>query len=124
MDVLDKLLAFSQISAGINVKCQLQGKWQLDNPHQDRQAVAHIVSQGSAYLYHNGETIQLNQGDIAFFPKSADHTLRSQIEPVNAKTMINQAELGGFTLVQNSKTKSECDVICFAYIFTTTAKPI
>ncbi|AHG80004.1 AraC family transcriptional regulator [Mannheimia varigena USDA-ARS-USMARC-1388] len=115
MDVLDKLLAFSQISAGLNVKCQLQGKWQLDNPYQDRQAVAHIVSQGSAYLYHNGETIQLNQGDIVFFPKSADHALRSQIEPVSVKTVINQAELGGFTLVQSGNTQSECDLFCLHF---------
>ncbi|EGP03334.1 transcriptional regulator [Pasteurella multocida subsp. gallicida str. Anand1_poultry] len=69
MDILDKLLAFAQISAGISVKCQLQGDWQLENPHQTGQAIAHIISYGQAYLQHNGKIHQLKQGDIVFFPK-------------------------------------------------------
>ncbi len=100
MDILDKLLAFAQISAGISVKCQLQGDWQLETPHQTGQAIAHIISYGQAYLQHNGKIHQLKQGDIVFFPKFADHTLRNQIQPLTTKPEIHQSQLGGFTLTQ------------------------
>lgn len=115
MDILDKLLMFAQISAGISVKCRLQGDWQLDNPYQSGQAIAHIVSYGSAYLHYDGKTYRLRQGDIVFFPKSADHLLRSRIQPLASITPAHREPLGGFTLTKIGNPKSECDLFCLHY---------
>lgn len=115
MDILDKLLTFAQISAGVSVKCQLQGDWQLDNPYQNGQAVAHIISSGVGYLYYDEKTYQLQQGDIVFFPKSADHTLRSQIKPLAHNSIIKREPLGGFTLAHTDNLASECDMFCLHF---------
>lgn len=117
MDILDKLLAFAQISAGINVKCQLEGNWKLDNPYLEGQAVAHIISQGSAYLHYNGKIHQLNQGDVVFFPKSATHTLRNQLSPLTTETSVSQESLGAFTFVQtkHAQFKSDCQMFCLHF---------
>ena len=115
MDILDKLLMFAQISAGISVKCRLQGDWQLDNPYQSGQAIAHIVSYGSAYLHYNGKNYRLRQGDIVFFPKSAEHLLRNRIQPLAAITPVNREPLGGFTLAKIGNPNSECDLFCLHY---------
>ncbi|HHW7569708.1 TPA: AraC family transcriptional regulator [Mannheimia haemolytica] len=117
MDILDRLLAFAQISAGISVKCQLQGDWQLENPHQTGQAIAHIISYGQAYLQHNGKTHHLKQGDIVFFPRFADHTLRSQIQPLTSKNAVNHEQLGAFTLTQAGLSQSECDMFCLHFYY-------
>ncbi|QHB18164.1 MULTISPECIES: helix-turn-helix domain-containing protein [Mannheimia] len=115
MDILDKLLDFAQLSAGISVKCQLQGNWELDNPHQSGLAVAHIISAGCAYLEHNGQVHLLKQGDIAFFPKFSSHTLRSQIQPLATKTLLSLESLGAFTSVKTGKAQYNCDMFCLHY---------
>lgn len=115
MDILDKLLTFSQISAGINVKCRLQGDWQLDNPQKSGQAVAHIISDGSAYLHYNGKTQQLQRGDIVFFPQSLEHSIRSQFQPVEKPFHIHREIIGGFTLAETDSSVSECDMFCLHF---------
>lgn len=117
MDMLDKLLAFAQVSAGLNVKCQLQGDWQLETPFQQGQAVAHIVSQGSAYLHltANGKQIALQEGDIVFFSRSQAHTLSNQTSLTATTTNIQRQELGGFMLTQVGQLQSECDLFCLHF---------
>lgn len=117
MDILDRLLAFAQLSAGISVKCRLQGDWQLENSHQSGQAVAHIINEGQAYLEHNGKTHALKQGDIVLFPRFAEHILRSQTEPVTFKETINHKAQGAFTLKTAGKAQPECDMFCLHFYY-------
>lgn len=95
MDILDGLLALSQLSATANINCQLGIPWRLDSPDQDSQAVIHLVVKGQAYLMTPQQTRLLKQGDGVWFLQNQQHSLASH---PNAKHSSRQdlKQEGGF----------------------------
>ncbi|WFF39109.1 AraC family transcriptional regulator [Moraxella nasibovis] len=116
MDILDSLLTFAQLNAGVHINCQLSGEWALPNPHKQGQAVAHIVLKGKAYLTLDDKNILLKQGDIAFFAQMHPHLLSNlpnQSSVVSATP--NLSEQGGFVVNKIGQGESECELLCLHF---------
>lgn len=77
MDSFDGLLALAQLSATVNINCQLGKPWRLDSPHQDSQAVIHLVVKGQAYLTTPEQTTLLTEGQGVWFLCNQQHSLAS-----------------------------------------------
>lgn len=120
MDFLDKLLAFSQITGGVNIKCQLQGDWQLDSPHQAGMAIAHIVSKGTAYLSLDPHKPAqcLQAGDIVLITRALPHQLsHSPHLQAHSSVPSQQYQQGSFLINQIGQGESDCELFCLHFYY-------
>lgn len=95
MDGFDGLLTLSQLSATVNINCQLGKPWRLDSPHQDSQAVIHLVVKGQAYLRTPQQTVLLKAGDGVWFLCNQQHSLASSPD-ANSTPPKALVQEGGF----------------------------
>lgn len=121
MDILDKLIALAQITGGVTANCQLTGDWQLQNPPKTNQAVAHIVHKGRAFVAVDelGKRLDVQEGDIVFFPKIIAHTLSDCVSKNTAKiyptptqnhSTITQIQVGAGEFDERA-----CDLFCLHF---------
>lgn len=117
MDVLDQLVQFAQISGGVNVQCRFQGEWFVRHEKRMNQAVVHIVVAGSGYLKVAGESKSrlLQQGDILFFSRSAEHILSHDNGCDTPYSLPTQYHQGQFQIKQTGQ--GECDLQLFCAHF-------
>ncbi|MFA9487327.1 MULTISPECIES: AraC family transcriptional regulator [unclassified Mannheimia] len=90
---IDKLVQLAQIRGGVNVQCHFQGKWAVQHHDHANQAVVHIVTEGCGWLkLENGESRQLQKGDIVLLSRSAAHQLSSSkdVNPFPSSPDIEQ----------------------------------
>ncbi|MDO4427533.1 MAG: AraC family transcriptional regulator [Moraxella sp.] len=115
MDILDSLLTFAQLNAGVHINCQLSGDWVLPNPEMYGQAVAHIVLKGETYLTLDDKNILLKQGDIAFFAQTHAHFLKSSPQKTPPTHTAQTSEQGGFVVNKIGQGASECELLCLHF---------
>lgn len=117
MDILDTLLSFAQLSAGIHVNCQLSGDWALPNPKKDGQAVAHIVLKGEIYLLLDNQKTLLKQGDIVFFSQTYAHFLTNSPKNQYLTPTTQTHEQGGFFVNKIGQGASESELLCLHFCY-------
>ncbi|MEG0488222.1 MAG: AraC family transcriptional regulator [Acinetobacter sp.] len=73
--MLNKLIELAQIQGGLDTECQFGGEWLYSISALKSTAMIHIVRQGKGWLYINHKKIQIDVGDVIFFPHGAAHQL-------------------------------------------------
>lgn len=88
MNALNQLLTTLKIEANIYKNGQYCGMWAIDTSGAQRMTF-HIISKGCCYLLIDDETLEMNTGDVIFFPHDASHRISNvthQNVPINAAT--------------------------------------
>ena len=82
MDCLDKLIQLAQVSGEVNIRCLLQGQWQIQPNIAENQYVGafHLIEQGECWLTLDKKQIHLQAGDIFFLPQNRPHLIAGQAQ--------------------------------------------
>ena len=95
--MLNKLIELAQIQGSIDTECRIGGEWLYAIPAIKNTAMIHIVRHGKGWLYINHKKIQINTGDVIFFPHGSAHQLihfqenTSDDQVINNQTTQNQS---------------------------------
>ncbi|MDK4525464.1 AraC family transcriptional regulator [Kingella kingae] len=122
MDILDKWLTLAQCSGSVNIECRFQGRWHVQHQpsEQQMQAVAHIATQGSGYVWVDGETEAryVQAGDVLFFPRATAHILSHDSSCQNGGDAPTSQTDGVFLLNQTQfDGKSSLHLFCATFIY-------
>lgn len=113
LDIIDKLLALSQITGTVDIQCRLQGRWHLNHVKHSGQAQLHVITQGEAYLHRKGKKVKrLQCGDMVFFPRTPTHQLSDNQRLGTDNISINQSQKGPFQVKKVGEEITESTLFC------------
>lgn len=94
MIALNQLLAAVRVQAKVFHNGQYCGQWAVDTSGT-RKMTFHVVSQGHCYLIVQGQTFELNAGDVVFFPSDSSHRVSNSLDielQVNQSTSLTMTD--------------------------------
>ncbi|EKY05910.1 transcriptional regulator, AraC family [Neisseria sp. oral taxon 020 str. F0370] len=123
MDILDKLVALSQVSGSVDVQCLFQGEWYVRHEARRGQGLVHIVTGGEGWLKADADdkARRLRAGDVVFFPRTADHVLSSEADCANSGAAVVSERSGAFTLKRSGEGAADLSLFCARFAYDTQA---
>ena len=100
MNALNQLLTTLKIEANIYQNGQYCGLWAIDTSGTQKMTF-HIISKGRCYLLIDDEILEMNTGDVIFFPNDASHKI-SNVTHKNIPINVAKTEKMSTTLNEES----------------------
>lgn len=117
MDYLDKLTHLAQVRGEINIRCEFQGKWQVE--HQAKSSgkgVFHLIEQGECWLKLGNKQFHLKEGDIFFLPQNQSHFMGDSAGKMN-DSALQKSRTGHFELHQIGQGAPDLKMFCGAFYY-------
>lgn len=120
MDALSSVLDIIAMKGGVYFNCFLAGRWGME-VQAKQLAEFHIVSRGQCWLrmYDRAADLQLQTGDIVFFPHGHAHAMLSHPDsPIqNATAFLKHAMPEFGPLVIGSAEEAQTELLCGYFDF-------
>jgi len=120
MDALSSVLDIIAMKGGVYFNCFLAGRWGME-VQAKQLAEFHIVSRGHCWLrmYDRAADLQLQTGDIVFFPHGHAHAILSHPDsPMqNATAFLKHAMPDFGPLVIGSAEEAQTELLCGYFDF-------
>ena len=120
MDALSSVLDIIAMKGGVYFNCFLAGRWGME-VQAKRLAEFHIVSRGQCWLrmYVRAADLQLQTGDIVFFPHGHAHAMLSHPDsPIqNATAFLKHAMPEFGPLVIGTAEEAQTELLCGYFDF-------
>lgn len=120
MDALSSVLDIIAMKGGVYFNCFLAGRWGME-VQAKQLAEFHIVSRGQCWLrmYDRAADLQLQTGDIVFFPHGHAHAMLSHPDsPIqNATALLKHAMPEFGPLVIGTAEEAQTELLCGYFDF-------
>jgi AraC family transcriptional activator of mtrCDE len=120
----DKLISLAKVRGSLDLRCQLQGDWALEQA-QESLGVApyHIVLAGECLMeLADGPRLTLRAGEILHLPSGAAHVIRSLGEPV-APVIYPLVTEGAFRVMRIGGASPDLDMLCGNFHYNRASMP-
>lgn len=115
-DVLSDLFATLRLRGGIYFRAELSGSWAIEVPRERRQIRFHLVRHGSCWVSveGSGDTLHLNEGDLAIIPNGAAQVLSDlpDRKPVKLGDIIESGAIDKSGLLSYGRGAGQVRLLC------------
>lgn len=117
MDALSNLIHHARPQASLEVRCSLEGPFQVDHERSESTSVPfHLVLSGSCLLKsENKPAVKLQAGDFILLPKGERHQILSDRSTASRAGAITLSSDGMLPLKSNGGGTVDVDLLCGSF---------